>query len=189
MYGENNVEMNQQANNHKNDVNESITSRKPQTRKTYRTASGRLISYYGCELGETIVSTSCGTQITLSDFFEILLKSWGKESAYPSAQEDSVYCLANDPTYGQCAVTAMLVNKFFGGEIRKLWVSGGGTHYFNIINGKIIDLTREQFDLYSIPLDYSEAVNVPLQYCGKNPNTRARLDVLEKNVFKNIEWK
>lgn len=48
---------------------------------------------------------------------------------------------------------------------------------------------RNQFDLYSIPLDYSEAVNVPLQYCGKNPNTRARLDVLEKNVFKNIEWK
>lgn len=47
---------------------------------------------------------------------------------------------------------------------------------------------RNQFDLYSIPLDYSEAVNVPLQYCGKNPNTRARLDV-EKNVFKNIEWK
>lgn len=45
-------------------------------------------------------------------FFEILLKSWGKESAYPSAQEDSAYCLANDPTYGQCAVTAMLVNKF-----------------------------------------------------------------------------
>lgn len=60
------------------------------------------------------------------------------------------------------------------------------THYFNIINGKIIDLTREQFDLYSIPLDYSEAVNVPLQYCGKNPNTRARYDVLEKNVLKNI---
>ena len=48
---------------------------------------------------------------------------------------------------------------------------------------------RNQFDLYSIPLDYSEAVNVPLQYCGKNPNTRARYDVLEKNVFKNIEWK
>ena len=48
---------------------------------------------------------------------------------------------------------------------------------------------RNQFDLYSIPLNYSEAVNVPLQYCGKNPNTRARLDVLEKNVFKNIEWK
>lgn len=78
----------------------------------------------------------------------------GKESAYPSAQEDSAYCLANDPTYGQCAVTAMLVNKFFGGEIRKLWVSGGGTHYFNIINGKIIDLTREQSDIlqaYIIP--------------------------------------
>lgn len=73
MYGENNMEMNQQANNHKNDVNESITSRKPQTRKTYRTASGRLISYYGCELGETIVSTSCGTQITLSDFLKSYL--------------------------------------------------------------------------------------------------------------------
>lgn len=87
-------------------------------------------------------------EITLNDFFEIMLKSWVKESAYPTAQKDPQFNLANDPTYGQCAVTAMLVNKYFGGDIRKIHVSGGGTHYFNVINGQIFDLTRDQFDLY-----------------------------------------
>lgn len=75
----------------------------------------------------------------------------------------------------------MLVNKFFGGEIRKTRVSGGGTHYFNVINGQIFDLTRDQFDLYNLPVDYSSSTNVPIQYCGQNANTKDRYDILEKN--------
>lgn len=126
-------------------------------------------------------------EITLNDFFEIMLKSWVKESAYPTAQKDPQFNLANDPTYGQCAVTEMLVNKFFCGDISKIHVYGGGTHYFNVINGQIFDLTRDQFDLYNIPADYSTGTNVPLQYCGKNVNTKARYDILEKNLIKNKE--
>lgn len=37
-------------------------------------------------------------EITLNDFFEIMLKSWVKESAYPTAQKDPQFNLANDPT-------------------------------------------------------------------------------------------
>ena len=157
------------------------------TNKIYRTASGRVISFYGIDAGAAIYSIDENEEITLNEFFEIMLKSWVKESAYPSAQKDPQFNLANDPTYGQCAVTAMLVNKFFGGDIRKIHVSGGGTHYFNVINGQIFDLTRDQFDLYNIPVDYSTGINVPLQYCGKNANTKARYDILEKNLIKNKE--
>lgn len=70
---------------------------------------------------------------------------------------------------------------------RKIHVSGGGTHYFNVINGQIFDLTRDQFDLYDLPIDYSSSTNVPIQYCGKNANTRARYDILEKIFIKNKE--
>ncbi len=155
--------------------------------KIYKTLSGRIISYYGVEKGSSIYSNNKNEGITLDEFFELLLKSWVKESAYPSAQNDPQFNLANDPTYGQCAITAMFVNKLFGGEIRKIRVSGNGTHYFNVINGQIIDLTRDQFDLYNIPLNYSTGVNVPLEYCGKNPDTKARYDILKKNVQKYIK--
>lgn len=156
----------------------------PAKNKIYRTASGRKISYYGINAGDAIYSIDENEEITLNEFFEIMLKSWVKESAYPSAQKDPQFNLPNDPTYGQCAVTAMLVNKFFGGNIRKMRVSGGGTHYFNVINGQVFDLTRDQFDLYNVPVDYSSSTNVPIQYCGKNANTRARYDILEKNLIK-----
>lgn len=159
----------------------------PVTNKIYRTASGRVISFYGINEGTAIHSIDKNEEITLNEFFETMLKSWVKESAYPSAQKDPQFNLENDPTYGQCAVTAMLVNKLFGGGIRKIHVSGGGTHYFNVINGQIFDLTRDQFDLYDLPIDYSSSTNVPTQYCGKNANTRARYDILEKNLIKNKE--
>ena len=40
------------------------------------------------------------------------------------------YDYDNDPTYGQCAITASLVYDLFDGTIYKLKVDGGGTHYF-----------------------------------------------------------
>ena len=65
--------------------------------------------------------------------FNVLLNVWCKETAYPSCQKD--YDYDNDPTYGQCAITASLVYDLFDGTIYKLKVDGGGTHYFNKING------------------------------------------------------
>ena len=49
-----------------------------------------------------------------------------------------------------------------------LKVDGGGTHYFNKINGHYIDLTSDQFDLYDIPLEYVPNEVVPREYCGMN---------------------
>lgn len=172
-----------------NDVEKTVMSKKrhPVTNKIYKTSSGRVITYYGIDAGAIIYSIDKNEEITLNEFFEIMLKTWVKEYAYPSAQHDLQFNLANDPTYGQCAVTAMLVNKFFGGEIRKIRVSDGGTHYFNVINGQVFDLTRDQFDLYNLPVDYSLSINVPIEYCEKNANTKARYDILEKNVLKNTE--
>lgn len=66
----------------------------------------------------------------------------------------------------------------FGGSIHKIRVSGGGTHYFNKINNHYIDLTRDQFDLYDIPVSYDCNELVPREYCGKNLNTKKRYEML-----------
>ena len=87
-------------------------------------------------------------------------------------------------TYGQCAITATLVYDLFGGTIHKLKVDGGGTHYFNKINGHYIDLTSDQFDLYDIPLEYVPNEVVPREYCGKNADTNRRYQLLVDFVDK-----
>ena len=120
---------------------------------------------------------------TLDDLYNILRKSWCKESAYPSCQAD---WNESDPSYGQCAITAMLVYDMFGGSIHRILTEDGGTHYFNRINGHYIDLTKEQFDLYDIPLEYEPNDTMSREYCGKNANTKARYDLLIKRVLASL---
>ena len=62
---------------------------------------------------------------TLDDLYNVLRKSWFKETAYPSSQVD---WKESDPSYGQCAITAMLVHDMFGGTIHRIHIEGGGTH-------------------------------------------------------------
>lgn len=58
----------------------------------------------------------------------------------------------DNPTYGQCVPTSLLVQNLFGGEIYKLEQD---SHYYNVIKDKIVDLTKEQFNY---ELDYSKGV-------------------------------
>ncbi len=117
----------------------------------------------------------------LLELFAVLEQCWAKETAYPSCQKDWV---PDDPSYGQCAITATLVYDMFGGTIHKIKVDGGGTHYFNKLNGKYVDLTREQFDLYNIPVTYVPNQEVAREYCGKNKNTLERYRQLQRNIIR-----
>lgn len=154
----------------------------------FKTESGKNIYYYGEEFGEMPVVNKIYEGInTLNDLFGVLLKAWTKESAYPSAQKDPEYNKSNDPTYGQCAITATLVYDMFGGTIHKIKVNGGGTHYFNKINGHYIDLTRDQFDLYNIPVNYEPNETIDREYCGKNADTLKRFELLKENIEKVIK--
>ena len=122
--------------------------------------------------------------VTLGDLYQVLRKAWCRETAYPSCQADWV---STDPSYGQCAITAMLVCDMFGGSIHRVRPDGGGTHYFNRINGHYIDLTSEQFDLYNIPVFYEENEEIDRSYCGRNADTAARYRLLLWRISKVLE--
>lgn len=111
----------------------------------------------------------------IDEFARILYGCYSRETAYPSCQKDWV---PNDATYGQCAITAMLFYDYFGGTIHRIRVEGGGTHYFNRLNGRYYDLTREQFDLYDIPLRHEPNEEMDRRYCGKNADTAKRFALL-----------
>lgn len=152
----------------------------------YLRKAGTPIHFYGEEYAsiETINGEYVGIR-TLDDLFRILLKSWCCETAYPSCQKEYIY--KEDPTYGQCAITATLVYDLFGGTIHKIRVEGGGTHYFNKVKGHYIDLTKDQFDLYNIPVTYEPNQTVDREYCGKNEDTLKRFLLLKKKVEEQLK--
>lgn len=136
--------------------------------------------YYGEEYRQTQRKKPGNPKLqTLDDLYQVLRTAWCKETAYPSCQAEWV---PNDPSYGQCAITAMLVYDMFGGSIHRIRVDGGGTHYFNKINGHYIDLTIEQFDLYNIPVSYEPNEEMARKYCGKNADTQKRYQLLLKRI-------
>lgn len=141
--------------------------------------------YYGEEFGDIRRQKPGNPKLeTLEDLFNVLLECWSKETAYPSCQAEWV---PNDPSYGQCAITAMLVCDMFGGTIHRIRVSGGGTHYFNKINGHYIDLTINQFDLYNIPVEYEPNEKMDRKYCGKNTDTQRRFEMLVKRIAERVK--
>lgn len=141
--------------------------------------------YYGEELGSVKRKKQGNSKLeTIDDLYNILRECWCKETAYPSCQAEWV---PNDPSFGQCAITAMLVYDMFGGTIHRIRVDGGGTHYFNKINGQYLDLTIEQFDLYNIPVDYEPNEEMDRKYCGKNADTKRRFKLLIKRITERVK--
>lgn len=67
---------------------------------------------------------------------------WSKDTCYEPQQDD---WSSDNPSLGQCYVTTLIINDYFGGELVKVKSSSGASHYWNRINGKDVDLTREQF--------------------------------------------
>ena len=58
--------------------------------------------------------------------------------------ESSSLWTEQNPAYGQCGVTAIVIQDQFGGEILKTLIDGRW-HFYNRIDGKTYDLTIDQF--------------------------------------------
>ncbi len=74
----------------------------------------------------------------------LLIQSWIRETS--SEPKDWT---EERPSIGQCAVTALIVNDFFGGKIIRVPIISGSkmtSHYYNQLpDGETIDLTKNQF--------------------------------------------
>jgi hypothetical protein len=93
----------------------------------------------------------CGVDSDLNDYFVdkidelagLLRQAWCAESA-----EDPLTWQSGCGSRGQSAVTALLVEDRFAGEILRVRV-GGGWHYYNRLDGVEIDLSRNQFSVFA----------------------------------------
>ena len=80
--------------------------------------------------------------VNLTELKKAIEVSWSAETSFVPDEWSE-----DNPARGQCAVTALIVQDYFGGKIRKCDVVGGAdSHFFNELpNGEIVDLTRIQF--------------------------------------------
>lgn len=74
-------------------------------------------------------------------FKKKLRKAWCKETAY---HKDAHNWSLENPALGQCAISSLLFNEYFGGEIFSGVSENGIWHYWNK-KYVIIDLTKSQF--------------------------------------------
>ena len=109
---------------------------------------------------------------------DVLKKIWCRETAHPSYQKDWT---EDNPSYGQCAVTALLINDLCCVPIYKCRV-GRKTHYFNMWAGRceVIDLTSEQFG--SQKIDYLDCESVLREQLLKCEHVKERYEMLKTRL-------
>lgn len=107
---------------------------------------------------------------------QLLSEVWSYNTCSPSLR---VFWNENNPSLGQCAITALVVNDYFGGKIMRC-MSPTGSHYYNLIDGKIIDLTAEQFNAKSP--DYETGEERTREYLLGNPDTNKRYTILSSGI-------
>jgi hypothetical protein len=115
----------------------------------------------------------------------LFLDTWSKDT---SADPDN--WTPQNPAWGQCAVTALIVQNVLGGNFIRLdltrhpdpKVAAMGSHYFNATPFGDFDLTKSQFtdqNAYERSLEDSQCLQVRTrEYLLSNPNTKRRYDLL-----------
>ena len=79
---------------------------------------------------------------TPRDLYDALLDLWCAGTCTPRMRKD---WSPENPTLGQCAITAFLVQDIFGGRVYGVPLKDGGFHCFNVVDGICFDLTDRQF--------------------------------------------
>lgn len=105
---------------------------------------------------------------------EKLFLCFSKDTCYHGSKERWT---KNNPSLGHCAVASMIIQELYGGQIAKTTVKRS-THYFNIIDNEIIDITSEQFG--DIVIDYSKCEMVDGKKILKCKEVKERLTLLKQ---------
>ena len=106
------------------------------------------------------------------DLYHVVKRSWSDKTVADPFDP------AN-PCRNQCAVTALAVQSHFGGEIIKT-ATKGGTHFYNLIDGRYWDLATDQFDE---PIPYDNTASTKEE--AYEHATPAQLQALLQNIEAN----
>ncbi len=89
---------------------------------------------------------------TPRDYYDILTEIWCAKTCAPRMRDS---WSEENKTYGQCSITAFLMQDLFGGKVYGILRPGGNYHCFNDVDGTVFDLTSEQFGDEKLDYDNS----------------------------------
>jgi hypothetical protein len=120
--------------------------------------------------------------LTLSDIERAVRASWAADTCSPDDVARAAWTPDN-PAWGQCDITALLISDLFGGDLMLGEVHLGGVqhgyHWWNRLAGGIeIDLTRSQFRLGQV-ISGARAVPRP---AGRPKRRYAEYELLRQRV-------
>ena len=102
--------------------------------------------FYGWEHADAPVREAAAADYpgirTPRDLYDALMQIWSAESCAPRLRAK---WSPENPTLGQCSITAFLAQDLFGGEVYGILRPGGNYHCYNVIGDCVFDLTSEQF--------------------------------------------
>ncbi|MEV2226647.1 integrase core domain-containing protein [Nocardia vinacea] len=134
-------------------------------------------------------SPSMGT-VAIEAIRAALEQSWSVDTSAASGWTEA------NRAKGQCAVTACVVQDYLGGEILNTTATlpSGETvsHYFNLVDGGIVDLTRPQFPdttRFSKPKPKKKGFASTREYCLSYESTRQRYALLNRRVARYLHVK
>ena len=80
--------------------------------------------------------------LTPRDYYDLLSKCWCADTCAPRMRAEWTQ---ENRTYGQCSITAFLIQDIYGGKVYGIPNDDGSFHCFNDVDGCVFDLTSEQF--------------------------------------------
>lgn len=125
----------------------------------------------------------------VEDIEKALQKSWTRETSHDADKWNE-----SNPALEQCAVSALIVNDYCGGEI--VWAEAllpDGqkiSHYFNLVDGEEVDTTRSQFPEGTIiqkGVKRNKEFPTTRDSLLSNENTKKRYEILKERVENNLK--
>ncbi len=119
-------------------------------------------------------------------FKKVLRNCWCRETS-----NDPRGWTPKNPAWGQCAVTALVVQDYMRGFLVKCKLPDGNSHYFNLLPSFAeIDLTKSQFSAETIECLKKRSLQKEIKtrdYVLSYPATVKRYKLLKNKVEKYLE--
>ena len=116
------------------------------------------------------------------DLYDIISKLWCRYSCAPRMRDD---WSEDNPSLGQCSITAFIAQDIFGGTVRGIKLPDGNVHCYNVVGSCVFDLTSEQFK--DEKLTYGDDPEQSRDEHFKKDEKKLRYDFLKDRLKKYME--
>ena len=117
------------------------------------------------------------------ELYDALRTVWCAETCAPRMRKD---WSPENPTLGQCSITAFLVQDIFGGRVYGIPLGDGNYHQYNVAAGRCFDLTSEQFGEKARNLVYENNPEQFREIHFAKAEKRARYELLRERLRRSL---